>query len=775
MVVTTASATHDPSKARRTELILRQIDSLPTLPAVATRLLVLTIDDDSHASEVVELISSDAALTSRILSLARRADKGIRGEINTVHNAVVMLGFNAVRNAVLSIKVFEMFRNRGGLSEDPPGAGEAPPSMELDRMAFWRHCLAVAIASEQLAALADTPEVNPSEAFVCGLMHDVGKLALDFVLPKSFGRVVELVEINQGNITEYERRIIGIDHHTAGKRLAEQWQLSHMVQDCIWLHGSPYEMLPRLPHRRMIGVVSLADLLARRSHLGYSGNFSVAQDAEALALAVDLDPQKVEAISQTLHVELERRCTALGLDEEPSHELYIRSIQQANQMLGRLNAVLERRGRATARQAQLLEAIAGFHAGAAPGRGVADVLSGVIECAGNALGAGFYAMVYQPAPGEHWQVCQISRQGTGLHVQMIEPPSSCDDLSHLDASQLATLNVMGFMPWLADHLASAPDLREVRVLPLGCGWGTAALLLHDRPVLPPWTQLVALTSTWGAAIAAANQHDGARRLGEDLAQANRALAETQDRLLQAESLTRLGEMAAGAAHEMNNPLAIISGRAQLLAQVTEPGTKEHQAVAQITEQAHRLSDLISGLRMYADPPRAQRQPTRLYEMLDRALRQARESRDLPRDAAPVDVQFQVPEAPLETSIDGDLIEQAVVELALNALQSPPRSMLRITVRIEPVERVLLIEVADDGPGMDAHTLAHAPDPFFSSKSAGRRVGLGLPRAQLMAAAHGGRVELRSAPNKGTVATLYVPLDSLPGSTDTDGGDDMGHG
>src|SRR5512132_2812617 len=96
-------------REKRVELILQQLEELPTLPAVAVRVLEVTANEDSSAKEVVSLISSDVALSTRILQLVHRADVGVRGEVNNIERAVILLGFDAVRSAVLAITVFETF------------------------------------------------------------------------------------------------------------------------------------------------------------------------------------------------------------------------------------------------------------------------------------------------------------------------------------------------------------------------------------------------------------------------------------------------------------------------------------------------------------------------------------------------------------------------------------------------------------------------------------------------------------------------------------------
>src|SRR6185295_18388451 len=91
------------------DLILQQLEDLPTLPAVALRVLEITADSESSAKDVVSLIESDQSLTTRILQLVHRADTGVRGEVNSVARAVVLLGFESIRSAVLAVSVFQAF------------------------------------------------------------------------------------------------------------------------------------------------------------------------------------------------------------------------------------------------------------------------------------------------------------------------------------------------------------------------------------------------------------------------------------------------------------------------------------------------------------------------------------------------------------------------------------------------------------------------------------------------------------------------------------------
>src|SRR3954469_3387370 len=280
----------DTVREKRVELILQQLEDLPTLPAVAVRVLEATADEGSSTKQVVELISSDVALTTRILQLVHRADAGVRGEVNSVERAVVLLGFDAVRSAVLAVSIFQTFGT-------PASRGS---SAHFSVEEFWKHSVAVAccaelLADELVATYGRDAGVDPAEAMVCGLLHDLGKVALNTALPKSFDKVVEATELLRGNIADLERQIIGLDHMVVGKRLAEQWGLPATIRDCIWLHGQLPASLPAtVRNPRLVNLVTLADVLVREQHLGFSGNFAFTLARQPLIDAVGLPSGAIE-------------------------------------------------------------------------------------------------------------------------------------------------------------------------------------------------------------------------------------------------------------------------------------------------------------------------------------------------------------------------------------------------------------------------------------------------------------------------------------------------
>ncbi len=757
------ATTDAPAPAGHIDLVLQQIESLPTLSQVAVR--VMTISEAEHADlrEIARVVESDPALSVRMLALCRRADKGVGNRITTVERAVVMLGLDAVRASLLSVEVYEAFQS----PRQPGASGESAPRAGLDRRELWRHCLAVACACELLAERIGPAlgKYRPQEAFLAGMLHDLGKLALDRILPRAYARVVELVDQRGADIAEVERRVLGIDHHTAGKRLAEYWRLPHSLQDVLWLHNQPASLLPDVPHRPLIALVTVADALVRRLHLGWSGGEARGVDVEARFREFGFEPRLIPIVEREIHQQVAARSADLGLSEPDGPGVLLECIRRANSKLGLLSAQLAARASSSAAHARALAGVADFHDSPAPDspRSLPEAMGSVVRSASGALGAGFYAAVVQSRAGAPWSVLRLDAQGRGSPHWVLDQPPGNRDLRELCDPASASLDQGPLLGWLAEQIQTAAGERgaagapadRVLLLPLIAGGGLNGLLLHDRAEAAATLTdqgLRALARVWGSALASAAQHEGARRMGEQLADANRQINAAQSELVESRSLARLGELAAGAAHEMNNPLAVISGHSQILAKATR-NPESRTAVNAIIEASEKLSELISSLHLFAAPPRLERQSADLLDLLQQAATLARRRAGLADDLKQVRV--SIDQGIPHIRADPHLLTLALTELILNALQSAPKQIVEVHAHLDPFDGRLMISVSDDGVGMSEHALRHAFDPFFSELPAGRRSGLGLTRARRFIELHGGDVALESRPGKGCCARVTL--------------------
>ena len=742
-------------KEKRVELILQQLQQLPTLPNVAVRILEVTGREDSSAPEVVSLISSDQSLTSKILQLVHRASLGVKGEVNSVDRAVVLLGFDVVRSAVLAVSVFQAF-------ESTLGSGQ-----RFQREAFWKHSIAVACCAELLAEALGRQDLPPTEAFVCGLLHDIGKVALDTILPKSFDRVVEAADLLRGNLADLERSVIGLDHMVIGKRLAERWHLPSNVRDCIWLHGQHPDALPAtVKNTALVNLVTLADTLVREQHIGYSGNYTFPVNKGVLLRSLGADELQIERAQRHLVEKIQQRAAVLGLGKASSNELYLSALNQANQELGRISEQLAAKNRRLGLRAKFFDALAQFQGELRPDAPPALVLQAIGQTAGVVLGAAPVA-VFSVSPGGNFaEVILVDVGGDVIGTSVVD---CLTRLTRPPGGDGPILNAGDDLEWLLANISPrlAFDQRYWMCLGVegdcigGVLWG--ARTGEAQRLSPQVQELTALAGGWGLALRTAQIREESRTLAEQLAEANRQLHNAQNELLRSRTLVSVGEMAAGAAHEMNNPLAVISGRSQLLAsQMSDPKLKH--AANTIFEQSHRLSQIITDLMAFAKPQAPNPSRTDLAEILDRALFEARNQMADGAGTAGGDsgignrrIELTMGELP-PVYVDAEQVQMALTEVLHNALQATDERDGLITVHAayDPFSARVVVTVTDNGCGMDDETLRRAFDPFFSSLPAGRRRGMGLAKALRWVESSNGSIRLESHVNQGTRAMVLLP-------------------
>ena len=745
----------DDLRTRKVELVLQQLDSLPTLPGIVVRLLNLTGSPDAKITEVAKLIGADPALTSKVLSLVQSAAAGIRQPVTTVHQAIVMLGFETIRNLVLSVKVFEVFQH----DETPSEASR------FARGEFWKHSLAVATAAEMLATRAKV-KLSSHDAFVCGLLHDLGKVAFDTVMPKSFDRVVEVATMTRGDIADAERRIIGLDHSVAGKRLAEAWNLPPIIIQTLWLHhSSPTSVPAGIGNPGMVQLIGLADLLTRRQHIGFSGNYLYPFDVKEYLPPLGLTEGDVAAVTESLADHLEERAQAIGLYDVESRTIYLQSIANANAELGRVNQALAGQNRKLALRSQCFDMLTQFALRIAPVASPAQLLTEIGHVAHGFLGADRIVLFSQDPDQNVGEVLSYDSMATTHDSFLMAMPKHGGDLraGRPDASFLRPASPQ--LDWLLERIqAFIGDNQRCWFMPLLSGTEPVGGMIW--PVRESATQvqaagadLVLVSQSWGRTLRMAQVKEQQNVLTEALSASNRELAALQQQLIRAKSLASLGEMAAGAAHEMNNPLAVVCGRAQLLASKLSDVAHKQEA-SLIAQQGERLSQIITDLMEFAKPHPPVPAECSLIDLVREAADDAKARCGQDAPLIRLDADVEIP----SMNIDARLVRGAVSEIILNAIQATangssldtgPREIL-LQIRFDALDDQAIVQVTDRGSGMSEETMRQAFSPFFSAKAAGRQRGMGLAKAMRWIEAHGGTIRLDSVLNAGTTVVLILP-------------------
>ncbi|MEX2227661.1 MAG: ATP-binding protein [Dehalococcoidia bacterium] len=233
----------------------------------------------------------------------------------------------------------------------------------------------------------------------------------------------------------------------------------------------------------------------------------------------------------------------------------------------------------------------------------------------------------------------------------------------------------------------------------------------------------------------------------------------QERLLQSEKMSSVGQLVSGVAHELNNPLTGIMGFAQLLL-LRDLGDVERRHVETIYSEAERASKIVSNLLTFARRRKAQKELANLNTLIERVL----ELRNYDLRVRNIEIDSAMDAALPETMLDTNQVQQVLLNIIINAEQAMRgdggEGHLRIGTKAE--RGVIVASFADTGPGMNAETLRRIFDPFFTTKDAGEGTGLGLTISYGIIEDHGGRIWAESEIGRGT--TFFIELPMLSGGS-----------
>jgi two-component system NtrC family sensor kinase len=233
----------------------------------------------------------------------------------------------------------------------------------------------------------------------------------------------------------------------------------------------------------------------------------------------------------------------------------------------------------------------------------------------------------------------------------------------------------------------------------------------------------------------------------------------QDQLIQSEKMSAIGQLIAGIAHDLNNPLASVVGFADYLTEVPNVPPSLREPLTVIQEEAERASNIVKNLLSFARKQDHQRRPTALKPLLDATFLLLRNNLMAHRVEARLEVE---PDLPMP-DIDPNQIQQVFVNLINNAAQAIASTGRPGTVVVRARRWLdgVAVDVADDGPGMSEALAAQVFEPFFTTKPEGEGTGLGLSISQGIVREHGGRIMLSSEEEQGSVFTVQLPLATRP--------------
>ncbi|WP_242393604.1 GAF domain-containing protein [Anaeromyxobacter oryzisoli] len=328
---------------------------------------------------------------------------------------------------------------------------------------------------------------------------------------------------------------------------------------------------------------------------------------------------------------------------------------------------------------------------------------------------------------------------------------------HSTGARLASLVHDRREPIVIEDAATDPRVRDDRV----DDGGARALLGLPLLVRDRYIGTAVIVETRGPrrfspaeverAAAIANQLAVAAenaRLYEDLRRSYAELAQAQRQLIQQERLAALGELAAVVAHEVRNPLGVIFNSLGSLRRLLRPHGDAKMLLDILGEEADRLNRIVGDLLDFARPSTPLVRAESLERVVDEAVAAA-----LAQHSTAIELHRETGDLPL-VSLDARLVRQAVLNVAVNAVQAMPRGGV-LTVRTRREERSALVEIEDSGAGIPDEVRSRIFEPFFTTKASG--TGLGLAVVKRIVEGHGGEISVRSRPGAGTTISLRFPL------------------
>ena len=224
------------------------IEHLPPLSPSVSRILELANDITASPKDLLNIIKIDPVLTGKILKVINSAYYALPNQVASLNKALILMGFNTIKNLALSTAVIDNVRGND--------------ITEFDTAALWDHCLAVAVASKSLARGIGIKITELEEHFISGLLHDIGRVVIIQNLPERYIDVVQHPEMGKRPLIEIEQEVMGLNHCEAGAIIGAKWQLPDSLMEVIEHHHSDSQHLGTC-------IVHVADKYCKKSKTGY--------------------------------------------------------------------------------------------------------------------------------------------------------------------------------------------------------------------------------------------------------------------------------------------------------------------------------------------------------------------------------------------------------------------------------------------------------------------------------------------------------------------------
>jgi putative nucleotidyltransferase with HDIG domain len=696
---------------------------------------------------LADIIEAEPALAAGILSLAQRQAAGPARQRHAIRLVLDRLDADDVRDVLLRTKVAAGFELE--FAEEQP----ASPA----RKDLILHCLAVACCARRIAEAAGG-EIDPQLAYSAGLLHDIGKLALQDIMPKSLAAIAKEAEASKASLDSIEQKHLGTNHALLGKQLAQKWRLPDPIILAIWLHHRDATALfESVPEAILAVYVKAADSMARQAGIGQSGSYDTPDPLADIGEAVDVSVDTLQQILRELPQEMKRKSAALGLDTPHAIAKYCDLVQDAAADLSERHTKLSRAGQPLQTASGYLDFVREFLVGVRANVAAVEVAEDFARRWQRFFQTGTVCLYLTAGSRDGALDAAVVESLGHSHKTVLEAPVDGSLVPRPIATRFALIDAQDHIDWLLDQLDIDFNRDQVKLLPLFSDGQPVGVLTFELNY-PADANLFAerfemAASMAGSVLGLVLSKERQEHFAERLTQPNGKPRKPAEARFGEDPTRTLAEMAAGVAHELNNPLSVIAGRAQLLAQAEGDGQKRH-VLDVIGANAREASGVIDELMIFAQPPQPRPAATSVAQIIEEAIELARQK----TGAEHVNAQIHLAPPARQVFVDSAQVVSATANIIANAIESYAEPMGPVKITATPAEAGLRLQISDLGCGMDTETLHKAAAPFFSAKAAGRQRGMGLALASRLFQLNRATLSLESQPDRGTTATVTLPYE-----------------
>ena len=708
---------------------IRKSGNLPTLPGILLKLLEACDNEETPISEIASIISKDPVLSLRVLQLVNSAYYGLQKKFKGVAQAVVYLGANSIKNIAITTSIHQVFDRK-----------KFKGVKRFNISAFWYHSLLTATLAQRIAQ--KTGYESRDEAYLSGLLHDVGRLLLISTYPTEHESILLKTEDVQ-NVLWAEKQLIGVTHCEVGAWLVDNWHLDSLMADAIRYHHEPLEQI--IEGFPLVKIIHLASLLCEdrdgTGEAAETGDQLFGLSRRDISLIIEGATEEVLQIAEDLEIKI-----VIPGSEEFEHGEDGDSEQQDE---------LDQNQSALTSRIKSISLLSGFLEGLVQAGDAEEVIT-AFEHATNILFDIEKIVLFLPDKSEGFLQGQTSpysslqhlSQGLTLSVQK----STSSIVRSFSDSSIAYLTTADPPQNLADaQVLKAFGCRTLMLIPLVADQQTVGVALMG---LPDSLQVLSRSD-----LKLMNVVSQQVALSLFLERMKAKKAEE----IEAERMAAVSMAARKVAHEINNPLGIITNYLTTMSLKFAKDDEIQGELGVIGEEISRISSMVNQMDMFSQSAFTRLEKTDVNIVLGDLVHLIRPSLFKP---AGLTLTFRPDNNLPGIMASRDALKQVIINLLKNSAEAMADggSATVTTARVAkdqyetgvPPADGIEIVFEDTGPGLPEVIKQNLFKPFVTTKDSGHS-GLGLSIVQKTVQELGGSISCESKVEEGTRFTIYFPV------------------